>query len=107
MAKFVVSLTDKAATDAERFGPKAANQAALGHAGLPTPGGFVLGADAYFHQLETLGLVEAAEQAVSLPFMESRGPIAEVRIGLFAEPIAPDIEAEILDAYRTLCGLLR
>jgi pyruvate,water dikinase len=102
MAKFVVSLTDKAATDAERFGPKAANQAALGHAGLPTPGGFVLGADAYFHQLETLGLVEAAEQAVSLPFMESRGPIAEVRIGLFAEPIAPDIEAEILDAYRTL-----
>jgi pyruvate,water dikinase len=102
MAKFVVSLTDKAATDAERFGPKAANQAALGHAGLPTPGGFVLGADAYFHQLETLGLVEAVEQAVSLPFMESRGPIAEVRIGLFSEPIAPEIEAEILDAYRAL-----
>lgn len=102
MAKFVVSLTDEAATDAERFGPKAANQAALGHAGLPTPGGFVLGADAYFHQLETLGLVEAAEQAVSLPFMESRGPIAEVRIGLFSEPIAADIEAELLDAYRAL-----
>tara|TARA_R110002110_G_scaffold415852_1_gene658097 strand:- start:94 stop:1551 length:1458 start_codon:yes stop_codon:yes gene_type:complete len=102
MAKFVVSLTDEAATDAERFGPKAANQAALGHAGLPTPGGFVLGADAYFHQLETLGLVEAAEQAVSLPFMESRGPIAEVRIGLFSEPIAADIQTEILDAYRAL-----
>ena len=102
MAKFVVRLTDEAATDAERFGPKAANQAALGHAGLPTPGGFVLGADAYFHQLESLGLVDAAEQAVSLPFMESRGPIAEVRIGLFSEPIAADIEAELLDAYRTL-----
>ena len=102
MAKFVVALADEAATDAERFGPKAANQAALGHAGLPTPGGFVLGADAYFHQLESLGLVEAAEQAVTLPFMESRGPIADVRIGLFSEPIAPEIEAELLDAYRTL-----
>ena len=102
MAKFVVALADEAATDAERFGPKAANQAALGHAGLPTPGGFVLGADAYFHQLESLGLTEAAEQAVTLPFMESRGPIADVRIGLFSEPIAPEIEAELLDAYRTL-----
>ncbi len=102
MAKFVVALADEAATDAERFGPKAANQAALGHAGLPTPGGFVLGADAYFHQLESLGLVEAAEQAVTLPFMESRGPIADVRIGLFSEPIAPEIEAELLHAYRSL-----
>jgi pyruvate,water dikinase len=102
MAKFVVALADEAATNAERFGPKAANQAALGHAGLPTPGGFVLGADAYFHQLESLGLVEAAEQAVTLPFVESRGPIADVRIGLFSEPIAPKIEAELLDAYRTL-----
>jgi len=102
MAKFVVALADEAATDAERFGPKAANQAALGHSGLPTPGGFVLGADAYFHQLESLGLVEAAEQAVTLPFVESRGPIADVRIGLFSEPIAPEIEAELLDAYRSL-----
>jgi pyruvate,water dikinase len=102
MVKFVVALADEAATDAERFGPKAANQAALGHAGLPTPGGFVLGADAYFHQLESLGLTEAAEQAVTLPFMESRGPIADVRIGLFSEPIAPEIEAELLDAYRSL-----
>jgi pyruvate,water dikinase len=104
MATYVVSLDDPAAVDAERFGPKAANQAALGNAGLPTPGGFVLGADAYFHQLESLGLVEAAEKAVSLPFMESRGYIGDVRIGLFSEPIAPAIEAELLDAYRALTG---
>ncbi len=102
MAKFVVALSDEAATDAERFGPKASNQAALGHAGLPTPGGFVLGADAYFYQLESLGLVEAAEQAVTLPFKESRGPIADVRIGLFSEPIASEIKTELLDAYRAL-----
>ena len=102
MTKFVVNLTDPAAADAERFGPKAANQAALGHAGLPTPGGFCLGADAYNLQIESLGLAEAAEKAVTLPFMESRGHVADVRIALFSEPIAPEIEEELIVAYRSL-----
>ena len=102
MAKFVVNLADPAAADAARFGPKAANQAALAHAGLPTPGGFCLGADAYNHQLESLGLTEAAEKAVTLPFMESRGYVADVRIGLFSKPIVPEIEAELIAAYRAL-----
>ena len=102
MTKFIVNLADPAAADAEHFGPKAANQAALGHAGLPTPGGFCLGADAYNHQIESLGLVDAAEKAVTLPFMESRGHVADVRIGLFSEPIAPEIEEELVDAYRAL-----
>ena len=102
MTNFVVNLADPSAADAERFGPKAANQAALGHAGLPTPGGFCLGADAYNHQVASLGLTEAAEKAVTLPFMESRGHVADVRIGLFSEPIAPEIEKELVIAYRAL-----
>ena len=107
MAKFVVNLADPAAADAERFGPKTANQAVLAHGGLPTPGGFCLGADAYGYQLESLGLTETAEKAVNLPFMESRGHVADVRIGLFSEPIAPEIEEELTAAYRALvaeCG---
>jgi pyruvate,water dikinase len=107
MAKFVVNLADPAAADPDRFGPKTANQAVLAHGGLPTPGGFCLGADAYSHQLESLGLTESAEKAVSLPFMESRGHVADVRIGLFSAPIAPEIEEELLTAYRALvaeCG---
>lgn len=107
MAKFVVNLADPAAADPDRFGPKTANQAMLAHGGLPTPGGFCLGADAYGHQLESLGLTETAEKAVSLPFMESRGHVADVRIGLFSAPIAPEIEEELLTAYRALvaeCG---
>jgi pyruvate,water dikinase len=102
MTKFVVNLADPAAADAARFGPKAANQAALAHAGLPTPGGFCLGADAYNYQLESLGLAEAAEKAVTLPFMESRGHVADVRIGLFSEPIVPEIQEELIAAYRAL-----
>lgn len=107
MAKFVVNLADPAAADPDRFGPKTANQAVLAHGGLPTPGGFCLGADAYNHQLESLGLTESAEKAVSLPFMKSRGHVADVRIGLFSAPIAPEIEEELLTAYRGLvaeCG---
>ena len=56
MTKFVVNLSDFEAADPSRFGPKAANQAALEHAGLPTPGGFCLGADAYNHQIKFLNL---------------------------------------------------
>ena len=40
--QFIVPLDARGATDAERVGPKAANLAALAHAGLPTPGGFCL-----------------------------------------------------------------
>ena len=40
MPDFIIPLTEAAALDAERVGPKAANLAALARAGLPTPGGF-------------------------------------------------------------------
>ena len=45
------------------FGPKAANQAVLGQAGLPIPDGFCLSADAYRHQVAALGLEASARGA--------------------------------------------
>jgi hypothetical protein len=45
--QFIIPLTDAAVADPERIGPKAANLAALMHAGLPTPGGFCLSVEAY------------------------------------------------------------
>ena len=54
--QFIIPLTAATAVDAERVGPKAANLAALLHAGLPTPGGFCLSADAYRTQIAALGL---------------------------------------------------
>ena len=65
MEKFVVPLTDADATDADRFGPKAANLAALGVAGLPIANGFALDADAYRLQLKALGLEETAHKVFS------------------------------------------
>jgi pyruvate,water dikinase len=102
MTKFVVNLSDLEAADPSRFGPKAANQASLEHAGLPTPGGFCLGADAYNHQIKFLNLEDAATKAVTLPFMESRSHVADVRIGLFSKPIAPEIKSELIEAYNQL-----
>ena len=59
MGDYVISLHDPAAADADRVGPKAANLAALAQAGLPTPGGFCLTADAYRRQIDYLGISRA------------------------------------------------
>lgn len=58
MNDYVIPLTDPAATRADHVGPKAANLAALAQAGLPTPAGFCLTADAYRRQIAHLGLSE-------------------------------------------------
>jgi pyruvate,water dikinase len=102
VSHFVVSLSDRQAADAGRFGPKAANQAALGHAGLPIPDGFCLSAEAYRAQLESLGLTEAARKAVAFDPVESRSWLSEVRVALFERPIAPEIQEPLLAAYRDL-----
>jgi pyruvate,water dikinase len=102
LTQYVVPLSDPAAADPERFGPKAANQAALGHAGLPIPDGFCLDAAAYRAQLESLGLTDAAHKAVTLDFMDSRQFLSEVRVALFEQPIAPQIQEPLVAAYRDL-----
>ncbi|MDA1090785.1 MAG: PEP-utilizing enzyme [Proteobacteria bacterium] len=104
MSDYIVSLSDPAAEDAGRFGPKAANQAALDHAGLPTPGGFCLSAEAYLDQVESLGLTEVAEKAVSLEFFEARPYISQLRIAMFDAPMIDAIKEPLLQAYRDLTG---
>ena len=52
--QFILPLDALGATDPGVVGPKAANLAALARAGLPTPGGFCLTADAYRHQIAHL-----------------------------------------------------
>jgi len=56
MERFIVPLDAAGAADATRVGPKAASLAALARAGLPTPGGFCLTADAYLAQIAARGL---------------------------------------------------
>ncbi|HZD62334.1 MAG TPA: PEP/pyruvate-binding domain-containing protein [Xanthobacteraceae bacterium] len=98
--QFIIPLAAATAVDAERVGPKAANLAALQHAGLPTPGGFCLGADAYRTQIAALGLDPMVRGFATAHPGEQRRLSVEIRLGLYEQPIAPKILAPLLAAWR-------
>jgi pyruvate,water dikinase len=96
---FIIPLSAPAAVDPDRVGPKAANLAALAHAGLPTPGGFCLTADAYRAQIAALGLTDLVQRFSQADLVTQRRLSVEIRLGLYQQPIAPDILAPLLDAW--------
>jgi pyruvate, water dikinase len=98
--RFIVPLASAAAGDAERVGPKSANLAALARAGLPTPGGFCLTADAYRDQIAALGLTEALARYAGAEMREQRRLSVEIRLALYEQPIAPEISDALLEAWR-------
>jgi len=102
MSSFLASLETAEAADADRFGPKAARQAEMALAGLPTPGGVALGAEAYRRQLEHIGVTEAARSVSGKDRFEARNLISEVRIALFDGEIAPDIADPLFEAWHRM-----
>ncbi|MCZ6584839.1 MAG: PEP-utilizing enzyme [Gammaproteobacteria bacterium] len=102
MRELIIPLSAPEATDANRFGPKAANLAALGQAGLPVPGGYCLDAEAYRLQLKSLGLEDSARAVFSAEDFEARRHALDVRLGLFDEPIDKSLRAPLLAAWREL-----
>lgn len=98
---FVLPLTAPEATS-ERVGPKAASLARLARAGLPTPGGFCLTADAYRAQIASLGLTEAVAAYPDADLGHSRRLSIEIRIALYEQPIDPAILAPLLAAWHAL-----
>ena len=98
--QFIIPLTAATAVDAECVGPKAANLAALLHAGLPTPGGFCLSTDAYRTQIAALGLDPIVRDFAAAHPGEQRRLSVEIRLGLYEQPIAPTILAPLLAAWR-------
>jgi pyruvate,water dikinase len=97
MNRFILPLSSPQATDPDRVGPKAANLALLTRAGLPTPGGFCLTAEAYQHQVAALGLADKVAQFGSVDLRAERRLSVEIRLGLYEQPVAPEI-AEVLVA---------
>ena len=104
-ASIAVPLDSDDAADSERFGPKAANLAALAQAGLPTPGGTCIDAEAYRTQLAHLGLEASARRAASAELLLARRCALEVRLSLFEQPLAPPLVEPLLGAWRALCGV--
>jgi pyruvate,water dikinase len=100
MAPLVVPLEAAEATDAARFGPKAANLAALGQAGLPVAGGFCVDARAYRMQVEALGLQETARRVFSAPGRpEARRAALAMRLGLMEGPLSTERADALLGAW--------
>jgi len=99
MTEFVIALSSAAAV-AVRVGPKAANLAALAQAGLPTPGGFCLSADAYRAQIAALGLSDLVGRFASADLVQQRRLAVEIRLALYQQPIAPALQAPLLAAWR-------
>jgi pyruvate,water dikinase len=100
MKEFVVPLSAATAADADRIGPKAANLAALARAGLPTPGGFCLSADAYRAQIAALGLGDLVGRFATADVVAQRRLSVEIRLGLYEQPIAAPILEALLAAWQ-------
>lgn len=102
MSELVVPLSSAEAADAERFGPKAANQAALGQAGIPIPGGYAVDAEVYRRQIESLGLEAAARGVFSTDEFAARRHALDVKLGLLDQPIDASLAPALLEAWREL-----
>lgn len=102
MSKFIVPLGAPEATDAERFGRKAANLARLGHAGLPIPDGFCVDAEAYRVQVAALGLADCARDVSSADPATARRAALAMKLGLLDQPIVPEVLDPLLEAWRAL-----
>ena len=98
-----VAVVAMSATDAARFGPKAANLARLKQAGLPVPDGFCLDAEAYRMQIRALGL-EADARAVfgSEESAQARRHALAMKLGLFDQPITAEVREPLLAAWHEL-----
>jgi phosphoenolpyruvate synthase/pyruvate phosphate dikinase len=102
MDRLIVPLAAAEATDSARFGPKAANLARLGHAGLPIPEGFCVDAEAYRVQIAALGLEEIAHGVKAVEPGTARRAALAMRLGLLDRPIVPEVLDPLLDARRAL-----
>jgi pyruvate, water dikinase len=103
MQQFVFPLSSPEATDASRFGPKAANLARLGQAGLPIPDGFCVEAEAYRMQVRALGLeADAHGVFAAAESAQARRHALMMKLGLLDQPITPEVLDPLLAAFRKL-----
>src|ERR1700693_3948769 len=102
MQQLIVPLTAVEATDDDRFGPKAANLARLGRAGLPIPDGFCVDAEAYRVQVEWLGLADSARGVSSAEPVTAPQDALAMKLGLLDRPIVQEVLDPLLDAWRAL-----
>ena len=102
MTHWTLPLSSAEAADANRVGPKAANLSALRRAGLPTPDGYCVTAEAYRAQLAGLELEPLAREVFSAEDAQARRSALKLRMRLMEAPIAPAIQEPLLSAWRAM-----
>ena len=102
MSGIVVPLSEAEAADAARFGPKAANLAALAHAGLPTPGGIGVDAEAYRLQMRSLGLESAARLVFGGADLVARRSALKIKLDLLQSPVDAAVAKPLEQAWRAV-----
>lgn len=103
MTQYIFPLSDPSATDASRFGPKAANLARMANAGLPTPPGFCIDAAGYREQIRALGLEADARGVMSATESpQARKHALNMKLGLLDKDITPKILEPLLAARKKL-----
>jgi pyruvate,water dikinase len=108
MHALIVPLSAPEAVDAARFGAKAANLAALSHAGLPVPEGWCLDAEAYRMQIAALGLEPASRGVFSAEDRaQARRHALELKLGLMEGAIAPAVLEPLRAAWRAVAETRR
>jgi len=98
----VLPLSSPDAADPARVGPKAANLAALDHAGLPTPGGYCVAAEVYRQQLAALGLEQTAREVFASDDALARRSALRLRMQLMEQPVVPEIKEPLLAAWHAV-----
>jgi pyruvate,water dikinase len=103
MNPLIIPITDPRAVEPDRFGPKAANLAKLGCAGLPVPDSYCVDAAAYRLQLERLDLDLTARRVFATEDgARARRYALDMKLGLMDRPIAPEILEPLLAARADL-----
>lgn len=100
--KFIIPLSAAEAVDASRVGPKAANLAALGRAGLPVPDGFCLTAEAYRMQIAAFGLQHAARGVFAADGPQARRYALDIKLAFADKAITPAVLEPLLASWRAL-----
>jgi pyruvate, water dikinase len=102
MGPRMIPLSDAAALDAGRVGPKAARLARLRLAGLPVPDGICLEARAYHDALAAGGVAEAAREFARAERPEGRRLALAIRLGLTRAAPPAQLTAALVSAWQAL-----
>jgi pyruvate,water dikinase len=101
--RFVLWFDEVDKNSISKVGGKGANLGELTRAGIPTPPGFIVTAEAYFHFLRTSGIREKIVFLVGKAHPDSSSQLSrEIKTLILSSRVPPEIAGEIMEAYEKI-----